>query len=457
MGAGRMTTILSFFATIFIVVAVHEWGHYIAAKMFGVRVLRFSVGFGKPLFSWTDKAGTEWALAPIPLGGYVRMLDEESAKEKGADASETMEAQPNWRRFIIYAAGPLANFLLAAAIFAGVLYVNGEEQPAPLIGYVRPESPAARAGLRKGDMIESVDGAPVVLWNQAEKMILDVVRPGGTVQIVANGKEYELSAGEEISDDISSVWALELLGLEPDESYFLRSVGEISPDSAAEEAGLRVGDEIVAIDGVVLESWRQLAFEVIKKPDKLVTMVLWRSSDSVTASAVTVSVRLKHKINDYGVPLGVLGIRPQFSVDNFIALQATLRYGLFDSIVRGIKESGEVAVRTFSAIASIISGSLSFSKNVSGPVGIAQGAGDAADSGAGTWWRFVGFISVSLGMINLLPIPLLDGGQMVVCMVQGALRRRLPDSVLSWMNRAGAIFLIMLMAFVILLDIVKLI
>ncbi|MGI9298384.1 MAG: RIP metalloprotease RseP [Gammaproteobacteria bacterium] len=443
-----MFALLSFLAVIVLVVAVHEWGHYAAARFFGVRVLRFSVGFGSPLLKKTDAAGTEWVLAPIPLGGYVRLLDKHAAAELGIDAGRTMEAQNNWRRFVIYAAGPLANLVLSAVILTGV-FMSGEVGLAARIGAVDEGSPAARAGLSAGETIESVNGAPAPLWSFAAAELVDAALSGDAAEVQTDRGVYEIPAGAATPADIeSNLWRA--LGMHPDSGFKTQIVSVVIANSPAAAAGIRPGDVIAAVDDVVPESWRELEEAIRARPGRAVSLILWRDGEAVSASA-----RLESSA-DGGRNIGRLGIVPWIDRERLRELLATVRLSPGEAMARATAKTAGDMARTFLFLRHIAGGNLSFEKNISGPVGIAKGAGSAADAGWTVWWSFVAVISVSLAAINLLPLPVLDGGQMLICVVQAVMRRPLPEKLAARIDRAGVALLLVLMAAAIVSDLSKL-
>ena len=443
-------SIIAFLMMVVLVVAVHEWGHYAAARLFGVRVLRFSVGFGTPLFKKTDAAGTEWALAPIPLGGYVHLLDAATARQIGADEQETMEAQSNWRRFIIYAAGPLANIVLSVIILSAI-FVNGESGIVARIGSITPNSPAEHAGLAAGDKISSINGESTLLWSHAIVVLFDAILAGEAIDVeTVGGSQHNIVAGAVPAAAVEE-GLLSDLGLIPDLNYVSQTIEVVKPNSPADRGGILAEDVIVAIDGVVADNWTEAAQAIKVRPGQEVSIVLWRATAAVTALVTLESVQVDE---DYRI--GRLGITPR--VDNALldAMLLTVHLSLPAAVVRATQKSLSDMVRTFQFLGHIIGGNLSFEKNVSGPVGIARSAGQAASIGWAAWWGFVALISVSLAAINLLPLPILDGGRMLICVVQAILRRPLAESLLEKVDRVGIMLLLILMAFAITADLFNL-
>ena len=440
-----MLTVIAFFAMVLVVVAVHESGHYLAARFYGVRVLRFSVGFGKPFFCKTDRAGTEWALAPIPLGGYVRLLDKESAKTMNLDEKTTMEAQSDFRRIVIYAAGPLANLVLSFVILTG-LAMAGEVGIAPRVGSVAEGSPAAEAGLTADETVMEVNGRPTPLWRNALIAIADSALDGGEVRMSTDIGERTIPAGVLQPSAVETGLAA-ATGIYPDSSYISQAIASVARPSAAADAGILPGDIVVAVDDVVADSWREMAAALFRRPGR-----------AGVAGAVARRCGA-HGDGDFAHRAGgggVLGVVPKVDEEKWRAMLRTVRLSPLSAMASaGRKTVGDTA-RTFQFLGHMLGGELSFEKNVSGPVGLARGAGNAAEGGWLSWWRFVALISISLAAINLLPLPVLDGGQIVICAAQMLMRRPLSPKLRAHIDRAGVVLILALMLAVIALDLTNL-
>ena len=443
-------SIAAFLVMIVLVVAVHEWGHYAAARFFGVCVKRFSVGFGKPLWSRVDSSGTQWILAPIPLGGYVQLLTREMAKELNMEDKHTMDAQNNWRKFIIYAAGPMANIILSIIILTGIL-MGGETGLRARIGEVNKNSIAAQAGLTAGDEIININGRSATLWSQAAEAIVDEILLENSIAIKTNRGVYEIPSGALEPQDIEA-GLLDSLGLYPQQDYITPTIDVVMPDSPAQAAGLQKQDVIVALDGVVFDNWRHIHEAIRARPGKVVPIVVWRGQAEEISLVATLTALQE---ND-DTRIGRLGVVPQINFTKLNELLITAQLNPIAAVARATqKVSGDIT-RTLLFIGHIVSGQLSFRKNISGPVGIAQGAGVAANSGWESWWRFVAIISTSLAVINLLPLPLLDGGHMAICVIQGVIRRPIPARWIEVIERLGVVLLVFLLVTVIASDLAKL-
>ncbi|MGI9337796.1 MAG: RIP metalloprotease RseP [Gammaproteobacteria bacterium] len=446
-----MTVLLAFCAIIVIAVFVHEMGHYIAARFFGVRVLRFSVGFGPPLLRRTDKHGTEWVLAPLPLGGYVQMLDGETAKQGSLKYNESLDGKNNFQRFIVYAAGPFANLVLTAFLAAG-LAMHGEIGLKPQIGKVVAGGAAEQTGARRGDIIDTINGKPVVLWRQAAEEMASAVIGGEDIRwTTASGGRHSIPAGRvEVGQLDEGLFAA--LGMFPDRSYISPKAATVIGGGAADKAGMLQGDIVVLIGDDVIDDWSDLRAAVAKRPGQTVPLVIWRAGAEVPEMRLTATIggRLRG-----GRREGVLGVAPTLLPDKLAKMQATLRLGLFPALAAGADKSTRYVANTFAALRHIVIGNIS-PDNLSGPIGIAMHAGAAARGGLAEFLQFLAFISASLAAINLLPLPLLDGGQMVVCIIQAARRKPLPPGVVAALGKAGGALLLTLMLGVIINDILKL-
>ena len=440
-----MPALLGFLMVIIVVVTVHEFGHYIAARAFRLRVLRFSVGFGKPLWSRTDKHGTEWVVAPIPLGGYVRMLEQEEAKEKKLPFSETLESRPPWQRFVVFGAGPLANFILAAIIYAG-MNIHGERQIRPVVGDVRPASAAEAAGFVQGDEIALVNHRSVASWREVWARFVDSVAENEDISVrTITGVERVIPAGALSLDDMAK-GLFHGAGLARDYTYLTSKIAEVIPGGPAERAGVRPGDIVVMANDSFVEDFEDLLREVVNNPNAPMNLILWRDGADFETTA---------QVGEKSNGRGFLGVVPAVDEEKHDALVSVVRHEPTDAFLLAMVRVAEEVARVFKFLWLLATFQLG-ADHLSGPVGIAEQAGTAAELGLMSFLRFMAFISVNLGAINLAPLPLLDGGQMVLCVIQSLRRRPLPDRTRAWLERFGVALLAGLMTFVIINDILKL-
>ncbi|MCB1893788.1 MAG: RIP metalloprotease RseP [Zoogloeaceae bacterium] len=438
-----------------VLIVFHELGHYLVARLCGVKVLRFSVGFGKPLVSRRYGADrTEWALAAFPLGGYVKMLDEREGEVPAAELHRAFNRQTVGKRFAIVAAGPIANLLLAVVLYWG-LFVHGSEELKAIVAQPVAESAAARAGLRAGDTVVSVAGDDVRSWQELRWAMLQHALDGSQVGIGVipeGGRNAELRtlsmAGASLEAEAGDV--LDQLGLHPLRPPIAPVIGRLIDDAAADLAGIRVGDRVVAIDGEPIEQWSQLVETVVASEGR------------------TLSVRVERD----GLPL-VLAVTPQLeqaggrsvarigvAVANDPGLRqrmfSTVRYGVVDALGKAFQQTWETSVLSVSVIGRMILGDVSW-KNLSGPVTIADFAGQSAKMGVAHYLKFLALISISLGVLNLLPIPVLDGGHLLYYLVEIVKGSPVPDRIMEIGQQVGLALLVMLMAFAFYNDINRLI
>ena len=449
-----MTTLVWFLVTIFVVVTVHEYGHYLAARFFRLRVLRFSVGFGSPMqifgrkWCWTDKRGTEWVIAPIPLGGYVQILNlnKEDASLKRVAFLRSLESRRPWQHFVVYGAGPLANFILAAALYTA-LGMMGEQQIRPVVGEVRVESPAMNAGFQVGDEIAMVNNRPVDSWREVWAHFVDSVAEGEAISArTVTGVERQIPAGTLSLDDLAEGLHLGV-GLSRDFSYLTSRIARVAEGSPAAQAGVAEGDVFVMINDAFVGDFQDITREVVKYPRQPVTLVIWRDGAEINTVA---------RLGERKGGGGYLGVGPVVDEDKYAAVVRWVQHGAADAALLGIARVAEETVRVFKFLWLLVTGQLS-AGHMSGPVGIATQAGAAAELGFESFLRFLAFISVNLGAINLFPLLLLvDGGESYIPGVVKSLFPARAEKILAWLRAISAAIIVGLMTFVIINDILKL-
>ena len=449
-GNVALRLVLAFVAMLLIVVTIHEGGHYVAARYYGVHVMRFCVGFGKPFFMRTDKHGTEWALAPFPLGGYVRMLDSESAQQSGIDPRHTLDAQNNWRSFVIYGAGPLANLLLSAVIMTFVFY-GDTVGPRAQLDKVYADSPAQYAGMVGGEIIQSINGKETPFWSGVVAALLDAALSEQGLTVHTDGSFYNIAPGELVATDVER-GIVRAFGVRPDENYLTAKLERVISGTPAANAELRSGDVIHGFNGQLVDNWKDLSEAIIERPDEMVTLQVWRDSESATLDIVVTLTSRRRGDERFGF----LGVAPSFNREEYNSRLVTVYSGFWESAARGAVRVGEDVMRTLRFMGHVFFGELSVEKNVGGPVTIARAAASASEFGLRVWWAFVALISISLAVINLLPLPVLDGGRMVICMLQAIRRRNFSEQTLAVIDRIGVCIIIFLIFFVIAIDILRL-
>jgi len=403
-------TILSFLVTVGVLVVIHELGHYAAARVVGVKILRFSVGFGRTL--WMRKRGadqTEWAIAAVPLGGYVKMLDEREGDVAPHERARAFNRQSVAARIFIVLAGPAANFLLAMLLY-WALFITGLPGMKPVLGDPPANTPAAVAGLANGDTVRALGDDPVYTWTDVRWMLLKEAVKREAVTL-----ELETAGGGRVTRrlDLSSITKEDLdrdflgkLGLRPFRPPAPATLGRVVPGSAAERAGLAEGDRIVAVDDKAVATWFDFTAAVSPNPGKLLRLEVERQGRRF-------EVRATPDPAPEDARRGRLGVEPGAELKReYERMTTTVRYGPVEAVGKAAHKVIDLSVFSVKMLGRMIVGDVSW-KNLSGPITIADYAGQSAQLGWITYLGFLALVSVSLGVLNLLPIPLLDGGHLV--------------------------------------------
>jgi regulator of sigma E protease len=447
-----LQTLLAFAVVLGVLVVVHELGHYLVARWCGVKVLRFSVGLGKVI--WSRRFGpdqTEWAVSAIPLGGYVKMLDarEETLGElSAADAAREFTRQPVAKRIAIVAAGPVANFLLAIAIFAG-LYMHGIPEPVPRISVIK-SAMAEQAGLQNGDLVTAVNGEPVKVWSdlrwkllqaamEKRAVRLDAVRP--SANDTQQNLVFTLPLGSIEAAELDAA-LMEKVGLDLARPRAI--LGKILPGGPAERAGLQSGDLIEAINGEPVTDG--VAFIERLQNSAGLTLLLSgsRSGQPFSSSLVPQPDRSGDRT------VGRIMAQVDMRVD-----MTTLSAGPFDAVTKAVTKTWDTCSMTLKMLGKMITGEASL-KNITGPITIADYAGQTVRIGAISFLSFIAFISISLGVMNLLPIPVLDGGHLLYYSLELLTGRPVPERIGAIAQRAGLGLLMVLMVVAVFNDIARL-
>ena len=444
--------IVAFAITLGVLVVFHELGHYVVARLAGVKVLRFSIGFGRMI--WSRRFGhdrTEWALSAIPLGGYVKMADEREAPVAAADLSRAFNRQSVWRRIAIVAAGPLANLLLAALLFTGT-YVAGIPGQRALLAEPPASSAAAAADVRGGDVVVAVDGEAVGSWQELRWRVVRAQGHDKVMLTLARDDEPTTPVTRELSlaGMTTSDWEanpLVMLGLRADLGPPV--VDQVLPGKPAERAGLRSGDRIVAVDGRTMSSPSDVAALTNAHPGDTLVYRLLRGGATLD---VPVSIEA---VDQNGRRVGQAGVRlradPQATERNAVIV----RYGIVDAFAEGARKTWELSAFTVRMLGRIVTGDASL-RNISGPLTMADIAGQSAQAGPLVFVSYLALISISLGVLNLLPVPLLDGGHLLYYLAELIKGSPVSDRAFEVGQRIGMAMLAVLMALALFNDVSRL-
>lgn len=470
-----LSAIVAFIVAIGVLVAIHEYGHFWVARRLGFKVLRFSVGFGKPLLRWRESEGanttgrprqlewvrgpveqelsaaapTEYWLSSIPLGGYVKLLDEREAPVPGEDAHLAFNRRPIPHRIAVLLAGPGFNFLFAIVAY-WLMFVTGVPGIKAIVGPVMPDTVASEAGLRAGDEIIAVGDRPTATWEGAVLGILDELLADGVIDLTVQdadgrsryvdldvrGRESELTEPEALFAG---------LGFDPG-PVRPAVLGDLSEGYAAVEAGLQKGDRVLELDGQRIERFSELVGFVRDRPGQLVSVVVDRDGRELTFEMEIGDVPVEGGAP--GERRGLIGAGENTDVLRAIAADAstTERYGLFAAIPKGIEKTWEMSELTVRMLGRMVTGDVSV-RNISGPINIANYAGDSARAGLGAFLSFLSVVSISLGILNLLPVPLLDGGQIVYQLAEAVKGSPISERSMIFGQQVGLLLLVVLMSF----------
>jgi regulator of sigma E protease len=432
-------TLVAFIVALGVLIVVHEYGHYLVARLCKVKVLRFSVGFGKPLLvKKIGKDQTEWVVAAVPFGGYVKMLDEREGPVAPHEAARAFNRQSVWKRFLIVLAGPVFNFAFAILLYTG-LFMNGVPEATPLLAEPAQGTPAAAAGFHAGDTVRAINGAPVATWQDLRWRVLQAALQRESLQVeVLNQNGHIASTTLDLrgfpTDDVEKD-VLERTGLGLYRPPLEPVIGRLEP-GPGQRAGLQADDRITHIDGTPIKTWGEVVRRIQQSPEKALTFGIERAGRPLSIEVTPDSVR------NGGNTIGRIGVGAK-DIDRFY-LQVS--YGPFASLAKAVDKTLDISVFSLKMLGRMLLGELSW-KHLSGPVTIADFAGQSAQLGWISYLTFLALISISLGVLNLLPIPLLDGGHLMYYLIEIAKGKPVSERVMELGQRVGLALLLVMMAF----------
>ncbi|MGI3093379.1 sigma E protease regulator RseP [Vibrio diabolicus] len=450
---GILWNLISFIVALGILVAVHEFGHFWVARRCGVKVEKFSIGFGKSIWSKVGKDGTEYSISMIPLGGYVKMVDSRVDEVPEHEKHLAFDKKPLWKRTSIVAAGPIFNFLFA--IFAyWLVFLIGIPAVKPVIGEVTPNSIVAEAGIESGMELKSISGIKTPDWESVNMGLISNI--GDDLMTVT------LTSANEVGSEVTKTldlreWefdpetqsAMQSLGFAPYTPEVYRVIEQVSQGGAAEKAGVLPGDEIVAIGEQRITEWKQVVEAVRSNPDTPIELTVLRQGYEQTLTLTPGSRELANK-----EVVGFAGIAPKVA-EWPESYRFDLQFGVFESVGKAVDKTGQVIGLTISMLKKLIVGDVGLN-NLSGPISIAKGAGATADYGLVYFLGFLALISVNLGIINLVPLPMLDGGHLLFFAIEAVIRRPVPERVQEMGFRIGGAIIFSLMALALFNDFTRL-
>lgn len=447
-------SLLAFIITLSVLIAVHEYGHFKVARLMGVQVLRFSIGFGSPLFSWKDKNGTEFVIAGIPLGGYVRMLDEREASVPENLLPYAFNRKPVIQRIAIVAAGPLINLAFAVAVY-WVLFVVGVTHLIPVIGEVQAESPAALAELETGQEIIAIDGKEVQSWEDITLALVSRIGDNGEIKF---GVRHPESSFEEEKSVKVEGWMigkdtedpLNLLGIVPSRPKLEAVVGEALEGKPARLAGIKKMDRIISIEDQQISYWTEVVETLQNKSGMQVRILVERNGLMKAFELVPESVALED-----GSKIGRIGIAPYVPEGFGEDQRRVIRHSPLSAMKPALNETWQRSVLTLHSIWKMLKGIIAV-ETLSGPITIAKLAGTTASYGLETFLGFLAYLSITLGILNLLPIPVLDGGHLMYYVVELITGRPIPENIQILGIKIGMALLFTIMALAIYNDILRL-
>jgi regulator of sigma E protease len=419
-------------------IAIHEFGHYFVARKLGVKVQVYSIGFGPTLIKWkSKKSGIQYQLSALPFGGYVKMLDEREGNVAEEDLPQAFNRQSPWKRIAIVAAGPLINLVFAIVLF-WILFLPSQEQLNTRVGKIFPGTPAAAVQMQTGDKITAIDGTPVSTWEKLNYAIVDRAGETGVIQVQVERQgqlqQFSLPIQNFLKDQ--SKFPLETLGFIPYRPQIPAVVTKLSEDGAAIRQGIKEGDKIVAIDGVKMKDWFDVVEIVQASPEKLLKIDVLRNGEIRQLDVMPQGQR-----DNMGNVIGMLGVQ---STPGKVTIpdeyKQTIQYNPAQALMMAVDKTGQISGMILNSMAKMVRGLIGLD-NLSGPITIAKVAGQSAEMGWQTFISFMALMSISLGILNLLPIPMLDGGHLVYYFIEAIRGKPVSEQIQIFGLKIGMVLL----------------
>lgn len=438
---------LAFLVALGVLISIHEFGHFWVARKMDVKVLKFSIGFGRSVWSRRGRVdGTEYAVAMVPLGGYVRMLDEREGPVKPQELHRAFNRKSVWARIAVVAAGPLANFLLAIVVY-WLVFLMGISGIAPVVGEITPDTPAAEAGFQAEDLILSVDGKDVPSWSEARIALLKQAVGGSSPILIgvkdADGSELvrplEIGSTQLLKSSKDPIGELGFGAWYP---MIEPIIDGIKPGEAASAAGMLIGDRVLKVNEEPVETWLEWVRAVQAYPDTEISVDVERDGQPVRLLLVPAALERD------GVTIGYVGAWEERSRAMFEQNRVTVKYPPGEALIKAAGKTWDFSLLTVRMLYKLVTGNASL-QNISGPISIAQYAGQSASIGFDHFLDFLAIISISLAVLNLLPIPLLDGGHLLYYLVEIVIGKPVPERVQVIGQQFGLVLLggLMMLAF----------